>query len=78
MNSEYETETATPAIKLLCKLYVEKVQREQQELSLAAAQTEPDKIKDGYLLNIEHGIWVREKKSIDVENIKLKKEYINE
>ena len=44
----------------MCRLFVEKVQKEQQELAFAATQTEPDKQKEGFVLNIERGIWVRE------------------
>ncbi len=60
METQYEGTQASPAVQMMCRLFVEKVTKEQQELAQAAGQTEPDKIKDGYILNIERGIWVRE------------------
>lgn len=63
MEPQYEGAQASPAIQMMCRLFVEKVQREQQELAFAAAQTEPERAKEGYVLNIERGIWVREVKT---------------
>lgn len=62
MNPDYVSAEASTAVKLLCKLFVEKVQREQIELASAAAEVDSQRIQEGYLLNIEHGTWVKEKK----------------
>jgi hypothetical protein len=57
---QFEGAEASPAVQMLCKLFVEKVNREQQELVIAAVNTEPHRAKEGYKLNIEQGVWVRE------------------
>ena len=67
MNPQYEGIPASPAVRMLCQLFIEKVQREQQDLALAASQTEPQRIQDGFVLNIENAMWVREIKPPEPE-----------
>lgn len=60
MEPQFEGAPASPAVQMLCRLFMEKVTREQQELAFAAAQSEPQRTQEGYVLNIERGIWVRQ------------------
>lgn len=57
--TQYEGVAASPAVQMLCRLFLEKVNREQQELMFAASQTDQERVNQGFVLNVERGIWVR-------------------
>jgi hypothetical protein len=56
---QYEGQQASHAVSLLCKMFVEKTMKDQQELVAAANAAEPVRPQEGWQLNIERGIWVR-------------------